>query len=356
MTVDDMVHAYLSSFARPTSTKAIIGEQEPLFAVSWNDIIPALEHRADRQAVVIGPDIQLIPDQSFEGAPIHSAKNFLKRGPYVPLTTYSPPVLKSKEWSPIKARIAACHRTRTNPELRQNKYVGWEWKDEHGNVHYLNPTKVMTGLKIDILGQKIPDIRFKIKVGDAYTAEDSIPQTVPVHVPRVEEGKFISDVVNLHHITLPGNPEQYRRWPSIRGDHDCSDRVDRKNTFVTSSPLPFCKHEVAAYFALSRHVANSGRGIMLQPFPLPSQAMARLYDSLCHNTIKQDLNASTRRLNHRTLNETEINILMMEAWLRKGNKKTWYARPPAKGGTKLIDYDWMKGPGIPFSESPHEHI
>tara|TARA_Y100000310_G_scaffold343431_1_gene451017 strand:+ start:2312 stop:3394 length:1083 start_codon:yes stop_codon:yes gene_type:complete len=347
-----------SFFARPKTKRAIFGDKKIISIKRFRDILPALEHRKKGEAILIFPNIDLVPSH------YRSAQNLSKRGDTVVLGTFGgdPKRLRENAWSPIKARIAAEEETYASihlDKLENQRLIGWSWVDPENLTHLVRPSITIEGHRINAYSLKRGRIQDKIefpKGVEGYSASDSPLKTIPVLVPSKSEGR--KRKVQLEHITGLDDPRRHEEITRFTTRHECP---FKQNDFTFRPPrtVTYCQHDAAAYAALGRKVGEDSGRVILQPFPLFSEPMLKLHLSLQYDTMKMDIdskgNAKTRPLTF-----PEMDVVEMFAWAKHGNKATFFAPsmtrtyetgPPIKNRKRMRHYDWNHTTGgMPFSK------
>ena len=338
-------------FARPKTKEQVAKGRKPVKIEKFSDILPAGEYRRKDEFLWLLPQVELIPGQARgDITPYKNAVNFSKRGPLVEIRTFSREVAIAKQWGDLMARIDACERykDRTN-EL----FVGLVWKDLEGYAHVYHPTTVVEGHRLFMYGVKSGNIQDKTAVmapgvKKDYTARDTNLRNVRVIVPsRSEEVK--REVV-IEHVTSPNDPERFVEWPRIRTRHDCPLKQE-DFSFRFPHYVTYCPHDVAAFAALSKKFAEEHGKVLNQPFFLFSEPLLRLHMTLAYHTVKTETIVDGDNIRYRTrpLSFAEINPILINAWIRYGNKSTFYAHKPTQSYKKMRDYNWsVDEPGMPF--------
>jgi len=343
----------ISTFDRPTSKKKIIGDRNIIYVDNFYDIASAHESRKADEVVVIGPDVHIIPKGQY-----YSAQNYSKRGPLVELNTYSrrqdmEQMLIRSEWSPIKARIEASEKYKGK---RDEHYVGWLWFDPEKKAHIVHPTTVLEGHRLHMHALQSADIGDKVELpkGDdlskSYHAADSNLRTQRARVPSKSGGKKYDDVL-LEHVTDLNDPQRFVEWTRMSTRHMCKHKQE-DFSFKFSDYVTYCSHDVAAHATYSRRVAEEKHRVVFQPFPLFSEPMLGLHMGLIHDTMKLDVVVDGSKINTRLkpLSLPQIDPILMDTWLKHGNKKTFWVGAPTKGYKKMRDYNWESGgEGMGFS-------
>ncbi len=346
MTLAEILDNKRTIFARPSTKREIIRGRKIIHVDRFEDIVPALEQRRENEALMIGPSVDLIPINK-EGAPqYYSSQNYSKRGPLVKLKTL--PIRQSieEEWTPLKARIEASQRHQSS----QERYIGLYWRDPEGYAHIVQPWMILEGRRLEMFGHLSNNIQDRVEYKKFYKAKDSNSLNITMLVPS-RSGKEKHQVV-IEHLTRLNDPNRFVEWMRFKTRHSCHFK-DQDFSFRFKQYETYCPHDVAAHVAYSRRVAEKSGKIALQPFPMFTEPMLRLYLSLIYDTMKinQDENGKIKTI---PIPFTQINPILMNAWLRLDkdtNKHTFYVHAPTKGYKTMRDYNWQNSaPGMKFIE------
>jgi len=357
MNLAELVDDKTALFERPKTLKAIQQEGKLIEVTRFTDIVPALANRRSTEAVLIHT-AKIIPDD------FYSAANFSKRGPLVYLDTFAQKdgnalradeeQLKKEEWSDLKARIRAEEEYRG--KSNDGPYTGWAWVDPERQWHVVHPTTAIEGHRLLMWAIKSRDIRGKIEI-KPYSAADSKVKTIKVKVPSRSEDK--KHDITIEHVTGARDPERFIEWTRLRTRHECP---HKRNDFTFRWPqmVTYCPHDVAAYAAYARKIAEETGQVIPQPFPLFTEPILRMHTGALYHAaiVETEIKGNKPRSRTRPLTFAEIDALHMDAWLRYGNKQTFFVRSPTKqyntgppiGERKRMrDYNWGTGaPGLKF--------
>jgi len=346
MALADVIEDKKSVFQRPTAKKDIIKDRKVITVDRFEDIVPALEHRKSYEAIIISPEVNIIPVNERGVPKFYSAQNFSKRGPLVRLKTFSQKEMIEREWAPVVAREEACKRYQNR---KNNRYVGWLWWDQDNYAHIVHPSTVLEGHRLDNFALKSRNIENKVRFPKSYHAHDSDMFSVRALVPSRSERKH---TVIMENLTRLKNPKRFSEWTRFQTRHECP--LKREDfSFKYKRRVTYCPHDVCAHAAYSRRVAERSRIVPVQPFPLFSEPTLRLYLSLINDTMKVETHRKNGKVRTRTkpLSFTEMDPILMSAWLTYGNQDTFYAKGPSKGYKRMRDYDWSpSSPGMPFKK------
>lgn len=330
-------------FRRPAAQKEILSDKKLIYTDRFEDIVPSLEQRAENQALIIGQEVSIIPTDKNGNPQYYSSQNFSKRGPLVKLPTFGKKEAIKKQWSDLKARIEASINYADKLEL----YVGWFWYDPERQEHIVQPWMVLEGRRLEMFALKSKSIKDKIEIVRKYSARDTNLRAILVKVPSRSETKK-HDII-MEHVTHFDDPSRFIEWTRFKTRHSCYFKsYDFGFRFQKSAT--YCPHDIAAHVAYSRRIAEQNGRIIPQPFPLFSEPMLRLYLSLIYDSMKEYIDEKGKT-KLRPLTFAEINPILMDAWLRYGNKSTFYNGLQTKGYKSMRNYDWSpNGPGMKFKK------
>ena len=331
----------ISAFERPKTKREIVRGRKQIHVDSFTDIVPALENRKNNEVLMIGPSVDIIPRDESGIPQYYSAQNFSKRGPLVRLQTFNKNQSIDKKWSPVKARIDASKRHK----FSDKRWAGWFWRDPENVAHTVQPWMVVEGRRIEMFGHLTGFPEDKVEITKTYRAKDSNLISIWTKVPS-RSSELKHDVV-MHNLTSLLDPSRHFEWPRFYTEHSCA---FKRGAFSFRFPRAnnYCMHEISSHAGYSRTVGEKSGLIILQPAPMVTEPMVRLYLSSIYDTMKIDPTPSGRGKS-RPLSVFEINPILMDAWLRYGNKKTFWVSTPSKGHKKMSEYDWQNSaPGMEF--------
>jgi len=347
-------------FPRPANAKQVFegrNVEDAIIVDRFSDIVSANEERGEGQVVVI--DFDIIPPGEYE-----NVVNFAKRGPQVmlPIPRTEDELISTKT-SGVRARISASqvYRRRAN-----ERFAGISWIDPENYLHALKLWTVIEGHRMHQASKAARDIRDKIEIpgwaGGKYSAGDSYLKTVVGKVPsRSGDRKYTVDLKNI--VRDPKDPRAFAEWARFRGGDDPESPFRRwaEVTFGNvprgvRGPLCYSPHIWALYTTLSERIAQETGEIIMQPGPLFTEPMLRLYlgmtqDTLMRgHTLSRDCTENVRAHSSlRTPHYAEVEPVLINAWLTRGNKATLFAHSPKKGHKRMSEYNWdSHGPGMKF--------
>lgn len=336
-------------FRRPQRVRDVAEGRKPIPVSNFYDIVPAAEERKADEYLLID-NVSLIPPEYLD------AKNFSKRGPVVVLDTFNGNAsrLKSERKSELRARIEAEEKY----DRKKGPFIGWGWVDPEQVRHIVRPTIVVEGHRIHQYAREEKDISEKIKV---YHADHAPSNTITVKVPSRSDTR--PQIVTLEHIPRLRGDDKFVEWTRVSSRHDCD---FKRNDFTFRNggrTITYCPHDVAAYVAYSRKVAEATAEIIPQVFPMFTEPLLRLFMTATRHALIVDHYKEGRKDRTRTrpLSLPEVDPILMDAWLLHGNKQTFFVRDPTKtyetgrpvGERKRMrDYNWwdQKAPGLKFGE------
>jgi len=328
----------VSLFQRPTTVRDILKGKNIIEINDFEDLVPAAEERGENEGILL-KYIPIIPEGYY------SAQNFSKRGPFVNLNTFdgNGRLLRENEQGSLKARREANDKY----SREDGPFIGWAWKDPEKYWHMVRPTTVIEGHRLLIHGIESGQITEKTKIRE-YHAKDSPANTVKVELPSRSENKTYE--VTLEHVPDFQGEDRFVEWTRLRTRHECDIKINDFTLRFNARTVTYCPHDVAAYVAHSRNIAETKRRIISQPFPLFTEPELRLYFTLTHHTMIQEriLDNGVIRERKRPLTFPEIDTFLMDSWLLHGNDKTFYVESPTKAfqrgsttrGKRMRDYDW----------------
>lgn len=342
-------------FKRPKTKKEILRDRQIIYVDNFRDIKVAHEYRKANQVVIIAPNVELIPGQSRGKIDYNSAQNYSKRGGLIQIPTFDETESIKREWSDLRARINACEK---NKDKVNGLYVGMSWVDPEKVVHIVHPTTVFEGHRLNMYATKSRTIKDRVEVRDeeevdenirkVYGASDSHLKTLRVLVPSRSRNQ--KHTVLVEHVTDAVDPKRYAEWMRIKTRHECE--LKREDfSFRFPNYVTYCPHDVAAFVQISKTAAEVQRKVIPQPFPLFSEPMLRLYLSLSYDTLKADVyvDGNDIRQRVRPLTFTEMDPVLMNAWLEYGNKSTFYAHAPTQHYKRMTEFNWANSAaGMPF--------
>ncbi|MCH7568373.1 MAG: hypothetical protein IIA87_03035 [Nanoarchaeota archaeon] len=352
MTLSELVDDRKQIFRRPKTLKEIQKGRRLLEVTSFSDIVPTHEKRKSTEAIVLH-SFKIIPPG------FYSAQNFSKRGALVELDTFNGDEARliEEKLSPRRAREEAEKSGKYSPE--DGPFVGWTWIDPEGRNHIVHPTTVIEGHRIHMYALKSRSIRDQIELR-VYSASDSNLRTIKALVPS-RSGEKKHEVV-IEHVTDLDDPERFVEWTRLETRHECPHKRN-DFSFRFKKTVTYCPHDTAAYAAHSRRVGEEKRRVIFQPFPLFTEPYLRLFFGLAYHTVIVDTEIKGGKPTSRTRPPTfpEIDAVLMDAWLTKGDAPTLfvptqtktYSSGPSRKGKKMRDYIWSPDtPGMQFEQRP----
>ena len=349
---NELVDDRIKVFQRPKMKEQVISGKDLIVVGKLEELLPKLENRKRNEAFLIMPQVELIPGQSSGKLKYQDTVNFSKRGPLVEIRTYKTEeeAIENK-WGDLKARIDAWERYK---ERRDEPFVGWVWNDPEGYAHIVHPSTILEGYRLSNYGFKSRNIKDKTaafpSIKKEYQARDSPFKTVRVLVPSRSES--MKREILVEHIANPNDPKRFLEWTRLTTRHECP--LKREDfSFKFKKYVTYCPHDVSAFATISRNYAEEHRRIINQPFPLFSEPLLRFYMTLAYHSLKADvlINNDETKQRIRPLTFPEIDRTLMHAWLKYGNKATFFAHAPTptKSYKLMRNFDWsIDGPGIPF--------
>lgn len=337
-------------FNRPSTKREITeGKKTETRVKEFYDIVDALARRNSRELIVID-EVKIIPDS------FYSPMNFSKRGPVVMLDTFNGNAsrLRSERRSELKARIDAQEST----DRFKGPYIGWAWKDPDGKTHLVRPSVDVEGHRLHQYAFLQSKIKEKIRV---YNSRGSPANTISVEVPS-------RSTDDTHHVTIEHVPRvrgdaKYVSWTRTASRHDCD---AKRNDFTfrwDGRVVTYCPHDVAAYVAYSRQAAAATGEVIPQIFPMFTEPLLRVFQAATYDTMIVEAYEKDGKTRHRSrpLSFPEIDSILMDAWLKEGNKQTFFVRnpkgqynsgPPIGQRKRMRDYNWFGKdlPGIAFGK------
>lgn len=341
-------------FSRPPTLEKLIKGRKNFVEVSqFQDIAPAHERRGEDEIVLITPGVQIIPSDFYSGM------NFTKRGEHIVLETFNGNAdeLMRNEWSLLKAMIRAADETPENlVDLDSRRIAGWNWIDIDGKTHYLHPWEVFEGNRLHLVAFHDSSIENQIEIRQSpYSSSDSNLRTARVLVPSRQNPRKHN--VLVEHLTDSRDPQRFAEWTRISSRHFSALKREMF-TFREDSYEVYDSYDVAAQLRWARQVGEEQGRIAHIAAPLVTEPALRLYLALMHDTLKLEFNPETGKTRTRKLNIFEINPVMMDTWLRYGNKATHYVHSPTRtynDSGKAVNYKRMRdfdltpsGRGMPF--------
>ncbi len=345
-TLPELVDDREGIFKRPRTKKDIFRDRQVLQIERFEDIVPTLERRTEHQAALILPNVRIIPVDESGNPQFYSAQNFSKRGQFVRLPTYGIQESMDKQWSSLKARIQASEDPQYKGSNEHFSYL--VWRDQNGIYHIIQPWTVVEGRRLEMVSRQSKDIADKIEIVKEYNAKDSNLKNVLVKVPS--RGEKRKRTVILEGLTSPEDPRRHVEWMRFSTRHSCGIK-EGNFTFAFDKYATYCPHEVAAHVAYSRQIFEKTGKIIDQPFPLFREPMLRLYLSSIYDTMIAEADAKGK-IKTRALTFPEINPILINGWLRYGNKHTLFVQNPEKHPEDykaMRNYNWANSaPGMPF--------
>lgn len=335
-------------FRRPSTKREVTeGKKTETPVSNFYSLVEALAER-ERGELIIYEGDSIIPET------FYSPQNFAKRGKVVMLDTFQGNVrrLRSERRSELSARIEASERYRRE----EGPYTGWAWQDPEKRMHIVRPSVVVEGHRIHHAAFVDSNIKEKVQV---YNAEGSHTNAISVKVPS--RSTDATHQVVIENVPQLAGDEKYVAWTRIASRHDCK---AKRNDFTFrwgGGIVTYCAHDVAAYVTYSRKVAEATEEVIPQIFPMFTEPVLRLFMGAAYHTLVKDRYREAGKMHYRMrpMSFPEVDALIMDAWLKEGNKQTMFVRHP-KGAYKtgrplgqrkrMRDYAWFDkdAPGLAF--------
>ena len=325
----------LEHFYKPNNLDAYLAGKTlaTIKGASRTELVEIIESLSPSEAILL--EDQIIPYGPTPPSYRHSL-NFLKRGREVILPVPSAARDCDDTTDPLRLRRLAVDRM----DPAQN-YCGFAWRPvrDHKRKRKVHLDDCLAAGKLFAFAEKSTGKnRITLREYDDVDAVSYMGATYVCEVPSRSSDKVYP--FQVRSVPVPRSSGEYAVWTDIDTNrHDCEVSVKGRFTFRDRAhQVTFCPHEIAAYFAISKHRYGKDGKLMLQPFPLFTQSMVDYWKHLHTNVLIQSPYEHPKtgkvHMRRRPLNMAEREALLQSKVALRKHEATLFAK------RKIREYDW----------------